>query len=221
MKANLYSNTCRFLSISIIALLFAFSFSSCKKNTTVTVSSALNIINAGETSAPQDFFVDDAKANTTPIAYTQSTGYLSVSGSHTCSFRTSGTGTVNNTFPVAFAPGAYYSVYYADDKSALGIQDDKTTPQTGKARVRFINLSTIMTAKIDVYIAGGAAVVSGLAYENFSDYYEINSSTALTVNAAGSTTALVNIPGNIQAGKIYTIYVSGATALSYHVVPEN
>ena len=73
MKTTFNLKAFKPLSISLtIALLLTISFTSCKKSATVdTPASALNAINAAVTSSPQDFYLDAAKINTSPLAYTR------------------------------------------------------------------------------------------------------------------------------------------------------
>jgi hypothetical protein len=207
----------------VVALLFAIGLSSCKKDTNGTTLSYLNVINAAETSAPQDFYLDNTKVNTAALAYTQSTGYVTVSGAHNAQFRTSATGTVNVAFTASFAPGTTYTLFYNDDQTFAGSDNDRITPTLpGKARVRFINLSTAVNSNVDIGVTGGSTLASALAYKTFSIYYDVDPASIYTLKATGSGTILLNLPATIQSGGIYTIYISGATAatVSYHVLTE-
>src|ERR1700744_1445818 len=113
MKTNTNIKTLKTLSILKYSLLaICICFTSCKKDNNVTISSALMVTNSAETSAPQDFYLDDTKVNSSALAYTQSTGYVTVSGNHNCRFQTSANATVNTIFSASFVPGHYYSVFY-------------------------------------------------------------------------------------------------------------
>ncbi len=225
MKTTFDLKALKPLSFSlIIALLLTISFTSCKKSApVVTPASALNAINAAVTSSPQDFYLDNTKVNASPLAYTQSTGYFTTTGSSQVTFKTSSTGVVNNSFLATFTPGQYDSVYFTDDGSVVATIDDRTAPQAGKARVRFINLSSYVNANVDFLIAGGGTLVSGLLYKTPSAYNDVTATSAFTLNSAGTSTVLLNIHPTLAVGKIYTIYIAGTTSatLTYNVVTEN
>jgi hypothetical protein len=103
------------------------------------------------------------------------------------------------------------------------VQDDRTAPQSGKARVRFINLSSTVSSNVDFAANGGTKLVSNLAYKAASTYYDVDPSTAFSLYASGSATALLSMPSSLQAGHIYAIYVSGATGatVTSHTIMEN
>ncbi len=214
------------------SLLFLFSasalltVSSCKKdnNSNAGVNAYVMAVNSAQASAPQDFYIDNNKVNSSAIAYTQNTNYISVSGSsHTAQFKTSGTAAASGTFNVSFVPGIYYSVYFTDDGTATTVPDDRTQPQSGKARVRFINVSSAVTGAVDFGLSGGNKIVTTLGNRIASTYYDVDAATSFSLYAAGSTTVMLSIPTTIQAGHIYTVYISGATTatLSYHIIAQS
>ena len=208
---------------SVFIVLLALNISSCKKDenngTTVAMVTAIN----AASSTGQDAYVNNTKINSSALAYSQSTGYVRVENADNVQFRSAGTSTVNASTAVSFAANKKYSVYYTDDKSIVYEQNDETAPASGKARVRFINLSQALSAKADVGLSGGAKLASDLAYKAASVYSEVNTATTFSLYAAGSTSVLLSVPTTIQAEKIYTIYFSGTTALTinYQVVVEN
>jgi len=204
------------------ATLLTVSFSSCHKDDNVSVTAYVMAVNSAQASAPQDFYVDNSKVNTSAIAYTQNTEYLSVnSGSRNVQFKTSGSATVNSTSTISFSPGTYNTVYFTDNGSATATQDDRTPPQSGKARVRFINLSSAITGSVDFGLSAGNKLVTNLANKVASAYYEVDAATSFSLYASGSSTAALSIPTTIQAGHIYTIYISGTATLSYHIIMQS
>ncbi|MEO8884903.1 MAG: DUF4397 domain-containing protein [Mucilaginibacter sp.] len=219
-------NTKPLLVILSVSALFAVCLSSCKKdnNSAVGVTAYVMAVNSAQASSPQDFYVDNNKLNESAIAYTQNTEYLAVNGgSHNVQFKTSGTTTVNGTSSASFMPGTYNSIYFTDDGSATTTQDDRTQPQSGKARVRFINVSSAVTGNVDFGLSTGNKIVTGLANKAASTYYEVDAATSFSLYASGSATAMLSIPTTIQAGHIYTIYISGATTatLTYHIIAQS
>jgi hypothetical protein len=214
------------LSVIFSAVLLVACLSSCKKdnNDNMGATAYVMAVNSAQASAPQDFYVDNTKVNASAIAYTQNTEYISVNGgSHNVQFKTSGTTTVNGTSNASFTPGTYNSIYFTDDGSAKTTQDDRTQPQPGKARVRFINLSSAVTGNVDFGLSTGNKIVTGLANKVASAYYDVDAATSFSLYASGSSTAALNIPTTIQAGHIYTIYISGTTTatLTYHVIAQS
>ncbi len=216
------------LSILLTALvLLSIGFIGCNKSgdsEDLNAFAYVRAANSAQASAPQDFYIDESKVNTSPLAYTQVTSYATLyAGTHNAFFKTSGTGNVNVSGPIYFSPESYATLYYADDNTAVATADDRTPPQSGKARVRFLNLSTALNGSVDFGVSSGTKIVSNLAYKTASTYNEVDAATSFKIYAAGSSTAALDIPTTIQAGKIYTIVVSGTTlaTLNYTVYAEN
>jgi hypothetical protein len=231
MKTNFNFKTPKTLFYSFFAIAFiaVACLTSCSKDNVNGTAAPASVmaVNSAQASAPQDFYVDNNKQNTSAIAYTQSTGYFVVgNGDHQIQFKTSATTTVNASLNASFAPGGFYSVYYADDNTTNTYQNDRTMPGSGNSRVRFINLSSAMTANVDFASTIGTkstAVVSGLAHKAASSYSEVSSNSTFTLSASGSSSVLLNIPATLQAGHIYSIVISGTTSatLAFTIVAEN
>ncbi len=226
MKTISDSKNLRSLSLTAIAfILLAMAFTSCSKdNSNNNLSANVQVTNAAEGSTAQDFYVDSSKVTTSAVAYGSSSTFLTTkTGNHQGTFKNSGTATVNASFALSLEAGKYYSVFYAGSNAYGSYQDDRTTPQTGKARVRFINLTTALSSNVDFAATGGAKLVSNLAYKAASAYYDVDIASAFSLFLTGSSSTLVSIPATLQAGHIYTIYISGNTGatVTAHVVTEN
>ncbi|HTE00164.1 MAG TPA: DUF4397 domain-containing protein [Mucilaginibacter sp.] len=225
MKIIFAKKNIKSLPLSFFAfLLIAFAFSSCTKDSdNNAVLSQVRITNSAEASVPQDFFLSNVKVNPSAVAYAQSTGYIVTNiGNSQGQFKNTGTSTVTATLSVTLNPGGYYSVFYLDGGSSLAVTDDRTAPQAGKARVRFINLSSALSSNVDFALHGGAALASSVAYKAASTYYDVDAGATFSLFATGSTTALLDIPATTEAGHIYTVYISGATnaTISAHLITE-
>ncbi len=220
---NTITNSRLFLTLAAAAAL-SLSLSSCKKSSSsASLSAWVMITNSAQGSTPQDFYLDNNKANSSAVAYSQSSAFISTSaGNHRGQFRASATGTVDATTTLSLAAGKYYTVFYTDGGSTASAEDDRTSPQSGKSRVRFINLSSALTSSIDVAATGSANLVSGLAYKVASAYYDVDPATSFSLKASSSSTVLLNIPSAMQAGHIYTVYFSGTTnaTIASNVVTE-
>lgn len=227
MKTIFDSKNLRTLSLSVLTVIvLGWSLSSCSKkndNGGGSMSAYVQITNSADGSAAQDFYVGNTKLTTSAVAYGSSTDFLTTStGDHDGKFETSGTSTVNASVSLSMQAGKYYSVFYVDGNTAASYPADRTAPQSGKARIRFINLSSALTTAVDFGITSGSAVASNLAYKAASTYYDVDPASAFSLYATGSSTAIISIPATFQAGHIYTVYISGATtvAVSAHVVTE-
>lgn len=206
------------------------AFTSCTKdnNSSNTPSAHVRIVNAFEGSSSQDLYLDNTKVNGSAVAYAQNTDYLSaMAGNHNAKFTNSGSATANVAFSVSLQASNYYTIYYTSNdttKSAFVTHDNATAaPSVGKAKVRFVQLSSATGSAVDFGIASSTKLATNLAYKVMSDYYEVNANTSFSLYASGSQNVMLSIPTSIQAGKIYTIYISGATALtlSAHIIAEN
>ena len=224
-------NTLEFKYLFLLIIIMLAALSSCKKDNDNNVNGQASIMvtNSAEGSAAQDLMLDNAAVSGSTVAYAHSSNYLTVkSGDHQAKFVNSGSATANANFNVSFQPGQHYSIYYTGDASTssssyLVTQDDLSAPASGKAKVRFVHLSSAAASTIDLGIATGNKIVTGLAYRAASAYYTVDANTTFLLYASGSATASLSIPTTVQAGKIYTIYVSGATSatVTYHVVAQN
>ncbi|HVS90986.1 MAG TPA: DUF4397 domain-containing protein [Mucilaginibacter sp.] len=224
MKTILNSKKIQTASLVFMAILFlSLSFSSCKKDDHNTLSAYVIATNAAQSSTAQDFYLNNNKA-ASAIAYGSSSNYISAStADKQGSFKDTGTSTTNTTFNLSLTGGQYYDVFYTDDKSAVTAQNDRTAPGNGKAKIRFINLSSALQANVDFGISGGAKLVSAIAYKGVSSYSEVDPTSVFALYLSGSSSALLSIPATIQAGHIYTIYVSGTSSanIAFHLVNEN
>jgi len=228
MKTNFkFSNCYKGLAIALIALT---SFSSCSNvdDNEIKADAYIRIVNASEGSSPQDFYLDSTKLNSSAVAYTESSAYITTtSGDRLGRFKTSGTAQVNSSANLDIDGGKYYTVYYTGGTSSSAsfttTADEHVKSSANKAKVRFVNLSSAMQNKINLAIQGGAEIINDLAYKSASAYQEVDSDTNFQLFASGSSTAALALTGlNLQAGKIYTIYISGSTSLTltYHILVD-
>lgn len=227
-----FNNTLQFKYLFLFVAFVIAALSSCKKdddhkNNNGTAS--IMVTNAAEGSSSQDLMLDNAAISGSTVAYTQSSNYLSVnSGDHQAKFVNSGTATANAAFNLSLQANQHYSIYFTGDASTSSssyfvTQDDLSAPSAGKAKVRFVQLSKALGSVIDLGISTSDKLVTGLAYRVASAYYNIDANATFQLYTAGSGTSSLNIATAAQAGKVYTVYISGNTlnTLSYHVVAQN
>jgi len=212
------------LSLLLFAmLLFSAAFTSCKKDKT-DYKAFVMVTNSAQASAPQDFYVDGVKATSSAVAYGESSNFLEVkAGEPEGAFKSSGTSTTNVSFDLQLANNFYYDIFYTDNNSYTVAPVDRSAPPSDKAKVRFINLSSAVVSNVDFGIDGGDKLVSALGYTVASAYYNVDPSKTFAVYTSGSASVLLSIPATLQAGHIYTVYLSGATSatLTFHTIAEN
>jgi hypothetical protein len=225
MKSILNSKISQCLSILFTIALLSAIFSSCKKNNDDDNRPRVGIAvtNAASLSLPQDVYLDNQKVNVEPLAYTKTIGYIFVDGNPTITVTNATSTTANGSATADFVPGRYYSAYYAEDKSVNVFENDRSTPPAGKARIRFINLGTGVGSSVDFGFSGGAKIVSALTYKTASAYQDVDPALGYSLYSGGSASVLLNIPITLQAGGIYTVYISGVvgTSLGYKLIAEN
>jgi len=226
MKTNFNTRSLKPASLLFSAIiLVSTAFTSCTKDKANTSLSAyVQVANSAEGSAPQDFYLDNSKVTTSAVAYGQSSTFIeSSAGDRMGAFKNTGSATTNTSVNLSLSAGKYYTVFYVDGNTHTTVQDDRTAPPSGKARIRFINLSSALSSNVDFALSGGAKLASAIGFKGVSEYYDVDPASSFSVSASGSSSALVNIPTTIQAGHIYTIFVSGDTnaTVSYHLVTES
>ncbi|MGY3211278.1 DUF4397 domain-containing protein [Mucilaginibacter sp. HD30] len=128
-----------------------------------------------------------------------------------------------------FQEGAIYSAWLTGPWATpefVVLEDKLTNPATGKANVRFVNMS-VGSPSLDLVTSSGATVVSNRAYKENSDFTAIdgNQNYNFVIRQSGSTVDKFLLPSvTIQTGRIYTIVAkgfytgTGATGLSGDVI---
>jgi hypothetical protein len=202
-------------------LLFCLSavvlLASCvKKKDVVTGEAHVRIVNAIPGSFSQDVYINSTSVKA-GLAYPFATAYNSyTAGVNDIGITNTGTTISNLTFSYASEIGEYATVFFlrnlAGALSAGGIKDDMTAPPTGKARVRFMNVHSYLNDSFTMSIAGGSSLFTSLIFTTASPYYNVDPGTKFTATAS-TVTNPVTIDFNPQAGKIYTVWVSGSSNL--------
>jgi len=226
MKSIFNTKPSRTLSIILSVALLTTIFSSCSKKDDYQYDPnvlSIAVTNAASASLPQDVYFGNAKLNATPLAYSQTVGYVNITGSPTISFKNTGTADVNASSTTSLSPGKYYMVYYTDAKDIAVFVNERTAPQSGKARIRFINLTTAVGSAVDFGISGGGKIVSGLTYKAASSYQDVDPTKGYSLYTGGSTSVLLDIPITLQAGGIYSLYITGTTSatVGFKIIGEN
>jgi len=97
------------------------------------------------------------------------------------------------------------------------IDDSLEIPPSGQARMRVLAAAS-SAETLDVSVAGGAAVASGLAFADTGDYVDVPAgSTTLQVSAGGG--APTDLPVDLDAGAVYSVLVLDDAASGLTVQP--
>ena len=185
------------------------------------------------------FLSDDTEKAT--LAYGANSGYQGVTaGNRTLKVNvaSSGQNAVSKAVTVekdknysffAFSPGATTSV------DGLLVNDDLTTPATGKARIRLVHLGQGLASPLRLtqrLAVGSQAITSDVAFGAASAFVEINAGTynidvaggnpsiAVLYVAEGNGSGSATASKNYESGKIYTVLVRGYTSLDPNLAPK-
>eukprot|EP01037_Dinobryon_pediforme_P000864 gene864-869_t len=111
-------------------------------------------------------------------------------------------------------PKTAYSIYITDIPSKVNLlltEDDLSRPATGKAKIRFINLSPD-AGSLDLSILGDTtAIFTKTSFKSNTAFLQVNPSTAIGFAISDSTkTSLATSPKyRLEQGKIYTVIAKG------------
>ena len=208
--------------IFVAAALGLLAFASCSKSSTSPANTAGVLFFNGCIPSALAFNADGNVNNSVPngasgIALLKNTTYLQVaSGSDSISFKTSGQLIAGGA--MSLATGSSYSAFLGGSgfKPFVLLQsDDLTAPASGDAKIRFVNLSpdsimvncNIATTKYD----------SNVGYKTITPFLNVpaGSGLAITLQNQANTAVQALLTGqNLLAGKIYTVVLTGSSALS-------
>jgi len=215
--------TILFFSV-MLTILFTIS---CKKDETTTTSTAKVLFVHASPNAPNiDILVDDKKVNSAAIAYSANSNFLTLNeGTRTIKINQSSNSTLIKSASIPFVKNKNYTVFAIE--STLLVEDNFTTPATGKSNVRFVHLVPNAPA-VDITLKSGtdSVTISNKSFKQYSDItlvdsktYEIKAKIAGTQNVVFATTGI-----NLSSTKSYTIWAkgflngTGAQALGVQVI---
>jgi len=201
------------------ALVLSLGFLSCSKldgNYEPIQVSGLNIIQASPTLELLDVYVDNTRATTSDFEFGNKIGYLSAySGNRAFNVTKKGNSTSLKSLTYNLKPQLGYSLFVANtfaNIELLMLEDDLTKPATGKARVRFVNLSPD-GGNLSLNVGGAATdLAANKAFKEFSTFESVDATASVTLNIKNATSSAIEatIPGvKLEEGKIYTVYAKG------------
>lgn len=184
--------------------------------------------------APQlDVFVDNRPINT--LEFTDYTDYLNFyTGDRNFKINPFNASNALVDTTINFVDGAFYSLFIVNNISnveTLVVRDSASTPASGKAKVRFINLSPDAPALDVTPGENETPLFASQSFKQPSAFTEVNAeNSSFDVKATGNTDVLVSVSDiNLQPGRFYTIITRGFVnppsgnnnALSIEVIRNN
>jgi hypothetical protein len=213
-----------FLKSLAIVFVLGVSLSSCDDNDVDIFGSAdLKVVNAAPNSGSQRFLLANIPEISDLDYLDNSVGYLNVASGNdlVAQFRDQGDNDLYATEKFDIQDNRDYTVYLTgesgDDAEVRLFQDDFTAPANGKAKVKFIHLSTGAPAILNISDAAGTMLATNLARYSQSSYTEIEAGTlAIQAHGAGADENIATLDATEFAnGKIYTIYIAGSATSGY------
>ncbi|WP_069658172.1 DUF4397 domain-containing protein [Arcticibacter eurypsychrophilus] len=212
----------RFLTAGLILLAASTLLTSCLKDNSDDYvqrpQALISFTHAGASQPSVNIFVD-GKSPFNALLYSQFTRYYSADVGSRLITTTVG-GTTSSTLAsktITLEENQIYSVFVAnmlttkDSVANILVKDTLTAPTTGKAKVRFAQLSPGI-GSYDVYKPGiTAPLFTNKKFSSVSSYIEVDPGTVkFSVRDAGSPTD-VAVTGDVPvtAGGFYTIILSG------------
>lgn len=206
--------------VIIAAFALAIGFASCSKTKSTPIQiSGLSIIHASPTTEKLDVYIDNTRATATDFAFGTKMDYLNAySGNRRVDVAKQGTSVSLKSEVITLDPQLGYSLFVIDkleNVKFLLLKDDLTAPATGKAKVRFVNLSPD-SDPLDLAVVGKTdPIATNKAFKDFSTFEVIDAADKVTFNVKNKTTGAILATltdVKIETGKIYTVYAKGLKA---------
>lgn len=208
------------IAAALVLSLGLFSCSKLDRDYEPIQVSGLNIIQASPTLELLDVYVDNTRANgSVDFEFGDKIGYLSAySGIRTFNVTKKNNLTSLKSLQHTLKPQIGYSLFVAntlENIEFLILEDDLTKPATGKATIRFVNLSPDGGA-LSLNVGGAATdLVTNKAFKEYSNFEAVDAAESTTLNIKNATsgtteTSITNV--KLEDGKIYTVYAKGLKA---------
>lgn len=205
-----------FLVTAILFLTLSLSLSSCLKKSgpdSSSIVSALTVINASPDSPTLEFVLNNQRVHEFSYPDKRISYFTIFSGSHYARIYPAGNFTSHlYEVGVNLLPGKYYSLFIAgktDNLTSLAIEDDMSFPESGNARIRFINLSSDAPA-LDFKLSTDSVIASNKKFKEYTSFQEVKAGqyNALIKSNIGNS---INLPLELElkAGEIYTVWARG------------
>ncbi len=169
--------------------------------------SRLRAVHASPDAPEVDILVDNTVVLGN-VAFKEFLDYTAVSaGGRNVKVNVAGTATSVIDVTPTLAGGTDYTVLavnFVTSIEPLLLTDDNRSPTPGNARVRVVHASPDAPS-VDVLV-DDAVVLTNVAFKEFSDYLEVAAGARnFKVNAAGTTTTVIEVTPTLADGSVYTV----------------
>jgi hypothetical protein len=179
----------------------------------------ITFVHAIPDETPVNFFLNGDQVNQSPVSYGFGVDYVSAfAGVRTVNVYHSSDRSSVLSAPVTLSANTAYSFFLATTSThkpqALLLTDTLNKPASGKAGLRFVNVSPDAPA-VDLVIKGGPVVAANKSPLGYSAFLPVQGKTNYTfeVRAAGTGTVLATLPNvTLNEGALYTIWLGGFVA---------
>jgi uncharacterized protein DUF4397 len=212
-------------------LLMSILFSSCEKNDIDdSGTSNLKVVNASPGSQAQSFQLAGKTLISDGLNFTGASGYLpAYAGTRlVAEFKNGNAGSTYASGELWLYKDQHFTVFLAGGNGSERVKlfnDDLSTPDNGKVRVRFIHLSDDAPSDIRIENANGGNLITNLSRNTQSGYKTIDPGTLsfkVYGTAQGKHISDFDMAG-LQDGKIYTVYFAGTSnaGTTAHLIQHN
>lgn len=212
------------LTLVTVTGLSAMLLTSCLKDNKTYVappSGLVTFIQASPDEPAVTLFMNQNRVNATPIYYKGGVDYFrAYTGQRQVNVYNYGTMSQIATDTLNVAANQAYSVFLVNTTSnpqLFHLTDTLNKPATGKAGIRFVNLSPD-APNTDLAVQGGQVLVANRGFKGYSSFIPLagNATYTFEVRQAGTNTVLATLPDvKINNGFVYTIMLTGlATPLN-------
>lgn len=205
-------------TITFAFILPAILLSSCKKNTIDPSGSFdIRVVNAAPGTGPQSFAIAGQVIVAGGLKFTEASNYINFSSGKrlVCEFKNENTGSPTASGELYTTDGVSFTAFLAGSGSSARVkffEDNLAAANGGMAKIKFIHLSDAAPSDLNIK-GGGSELVTNISRNTESGYRYVNPGT-LTISiygtALGKNIANFDVV-NLQAGKIYTLYLTGDT----------
>lgn len=224
------TNRTLFRKLPLIAAVFGtVLFSSCSDDDDIENGKSVNVkvVNSAEASGSQDFYIDGTKVTT--VSENQASNYIATTNSgndRDVQFKTTGSSEVYASEDVDLKDNKNYTFILSGTGNSAKItatEDDLSAPASGKAKIRFVHLSTAANSNVDLGVVAGNKLASNVGYGSVTNFYQVDAGTKLlNVYTAGQSNSNLALDfAALDAGRIYTIILKGSSSVSLQVISHN
>lgn len=191
------------------------NFGNSPKYHTESIISALTVIHASPDAPTFDFVLNGEPIFPRDRAFSKTIPYFPLYARH-YEARFYNHNTYSNAFyttNIKLDIGKYMSLFLtglkSDSLTSLLIEDNLTQPKTGKAKLRFLNLSPDAGA-LDFAIVKDSIFASHKKFKAYTAFYEIEAGEySATFKSSEGDSVRYNFSLKLEKGKIYTVWAKG------------